>query len=74
MTKPCQDKPKKGAVPESRWTHAVFVVTRPDGTKYVTDPRFDNGECQKVWGNQAAHASVAGVLPGPRFWGDIVDA
>ena len=32
------------------------------------------GECQKVWGNQAAHASVAGVLPGPRFWGDIVDA
>ena len=31
-------------------------------------------ECQKVWGNQAAHASVAGVLPGPRFWGDIVDA
>ena len=29
---------------------------------------------QKVWGNQAAHASVAGVLPGPRFWGDIVDA
>ena len=25
-------------------------------------------------GNQAAHASVAGVLPGPRFWGDIVDA
>ncbi len=31
------------------------------------------GECQKVWGNQAAHASVAGVLPGPRFWGGIVD-
>ena len=27
-----------------------------------------------MWGNQAAHASVAGVLPGPRFWGDIVDA
>ena len=26
-----------------------------------------------MWGNQAAHASVAGVLPGPRFWGDIVD-
>ena len=24
--------------------------------------------------NQAAHASVAGVLPGPRFWADIVDA
>ena len=22
-----------------------------------------------MWGNQAAHASVAGVLPGPRFWG-----
>ena len=27
-----------------------------------------------MWSNQAAHASVAGVLPGPRFWGDIVDA
>ena len=28
-----------------------------------------------MWGNQAAHASVAGVLPGPRFWGGgIVDA
>ena len=27
------------------------------------------GEHQKVWGNHAAHASVAGVLPGPRFWG-----
>ena len=26
-----------------------------------------------MWGNQAAHASVAGVLPGPRFWADIVD-
>ena len=24
-----------------------------------------------MWGNQAAHASVAGVLPGPRFWGDL---
>ena len=38
------------------------------------NPSSRQGECQKVWGNQAAHASVAGVLPGPRFWGDIVDA
>ena len=49
---------------------ALALVWEPVDPRRILQYR----ECQKVWGNQAAHASVAGVLPGPRFWGDIVDA
>ena len=55
----------------SQW---LIITNTPEDRKSRLARGREPGECQKVWGNQAAHASVAGVLPGPRFWGDIVDA